>query len=97
MAESRPAGAQATFTFTGTSVSWIGARAPETGIARVYVDGSFVADVDTYAPTPGLQNTVFTATGLADATHTLTIVVTGERNPAATEPWIVVDAFDVRR
>ena len=96
MAESRTAGAQATVTFAGTSVSWIGARAPQTGIARIYLDGSFAAEVDTYAPTVGLQNTMFTAAGLADASHTLTIEVTGQKNPAATDLWIVVDAFDVR-
>jgi len=96
MAESRTAGAQATFTFAGTSVSWIGARAPQTGIARVYLDGIFAAEVDTYAPTVGLQNTLFMAAGLADASHTLTIEVTGQKNPAATDLWIVVDAFDVR-
>ena len=43
-------GAQATFTFTGTSISWLGARGPQTGIARVFLDGAFVAEVDTYAP-----------------------------------------------
>src|SRR5213593_4780018 len=38
-------GAQATITFTGTSVSWIGGRTPQTGIARVFVDGVFVSEV----------------------------------------------------
>jgi hypothetical protein len=32
-------GAQATFTFTGTLVTWIGQRSGDRGIARVYVDG----------------------------------------------------------
>jgi hypothetical protein len=88
-------GAQATFTFTGTSISWIGARGPQTGIARVLLDGIFVAEVDTYAPTEQIQAAVFTATGLADATHTLTIEVTVLQNPASTGTRIVVDAFDV--
>ena len=95
-AESGAAGARATFTFTGTTVSWIGLRGRHTGIARVYLDGVFVTDVDTYAASEGPQDTVFTATGLADATHTLTIEVTGLKNPASDNLWVVVDAFDVR-
>jgi hypothetical protein len=91
-------GSQATFSFTGTSVSWISRRGPWDAIARVYLDGVFVTDVDNYAPTEGLQDTVFTATGLAYASHTLTIEVTGRANPATTlaYPWVIIDAFDVR-
>jgi hypothetical protein len=89
-------GARAMFTFTGTSVSWIGFRAARTGIARVYLDGAFVTLVDTYAPTgEGFQNTVFTASGLASGRHTLMIEVTGEKNDAAKNNYVVVDAFDV--
>jgi Big-like domain-containing protein len=93
-AESNTVGAQATFTFTGTGVRWIGARGPQTGIARVFLDGAFVEDIDTYALTEGPQHTDFTATGLAAGTHTLTIQVIG-KNPASTNFWILIDAFDV--
>jgi hypothetical protein len=88
-------GAQATFTFTGTAVSWIGARGTQSGIADVSVDGNFVAEIDLYSPTEQIQAAVFTATGLADATHTLTIVGTGRQNPSAQNALIVVDGFDV--
>src|SRR5204862_1460626 len=36
---SKTPGAQATITFIGTGISWIGARGPQTGIARVSLDG----------------------------------------------------------
>jgi len=89
-------GDQATFAFTGTSVSWIGYRGPQTGIARVILDGNVVADsLDTYAPTDVPQKTVFTLPGLAATSHTLTIEVTGSKNPASLGLSIVVDAFDV--
>jgi hypothetical protein len=88
-------GTQATFTFTGTSVSWIGARGPQTGIARVVLDGVLVAEVDTYKTTEEIQANVFSATGLAAGTHTLTIELTGLKNAASTHAYIVVDAFDV--
>ena len=96
IAASSVPGAQATFTFTGTGVDWIGSRKSTTGIARVYVDGVFVTEVDTFAPGDGLQETIYSATGLAAGSHTLTIEVTGLKNAASSSAYIVVDAFDVR-
>jgi len=89
---SATAGARVTFTFTGTSVSWIGLRKLSTGIARVILDGRFVQEIDTYEPTPieGYQHTVFRADGLTPGTHTLTL------ESASSGSFIVVDAFDVR-
>src|SRR5258708_14308877 len=89
-------GDHAAFTFTGTSVSWIGYRGPQPGIARVILDGNVVADsLDMYAPKDASQNTVFTLPGLAAGSHTLTIEVTGSKNAASTGAAIVVDAFDI--
>src|SRR5439155_18511988 len=44
----RTAGARATFTFAGTTATWMGVRGPDTGIANVYLDGSLQKEVDTY-------------------------------------------------
>ena len=98
VATSDAQGARATFTFTGTGVSWIGCRKSTTGIARVYLDGVFVSEIDTFAPDPkeGYQTTVLNLSGLAPGSHTLTIEATGRRNPAAVSAYVVVDAFDVR-
>ena len=85
----------ATLPFRGTAISWIGYRGPDGGIALVQVDGGAPVEVDTYSPTVKYQAELFTATGLADANHTLTITATGRRNPASSAPRIVVDAFDV--
>ena len=95
---SATAGARATFTFTGSSVTWIGCRKPTTGIARIYVDGNFVREIDTYQPPPieGYQTPVFTASGLATGTHTLTIEATGRSDPSALSAYVVIDAIDVR-
>jgi len=91
---STTAGARATFTFSGTSAYWIGFRGPQAGIARVYVDGIVVSDIDTYSSFEQVQATLFQATGLAAGTHTMTIEVTGSKNPASTNAYVVVDAFD---
>jgi hypothetical protein len=98
VAASATAGARANFTFTGTSVTWIGCRKYTTGIARVYVDGTFVREIDTYQPMPieGYQTPVFTASGLAPGVHTLTIEATGRSHPAASSSYVVIDAIDVR-
>jgi len=93
-AESNVTGAQATFTFVGTGVRWIGARGPQTGMARVFLDGVEVADIDTFALTEGPQHTDYAVTGLARTTHTLHIQIAG-KNPAATNAWVLIDAFDV--
>jgi len=81
--------------FIGTGVSWIGFRGPQAGIARVSLDGVQVGQVDTYAPAEQLQAVLFSSTGLTADLHILMIDPTGTRNPAATDAFIVVDAFDV--
>jgi hypothetical protein len=93
--ETYTAGETLTLPFRGTAISWIGYRGPDGGIALVQVDGDAPVEVDTYSPTVKFQEVVFTASGLADANHTLTITATGQRNAASSAPRIVVDAFDV--
>jgi hypothetical protein len=91
-AESNTFGARATFTFTGTGISWVSGRGPQTGIARAYIDGAFAAEIDTYAPTEGPQHTIFSARGLPAGSHTLTMEVTG-RNLLSRDAWILIDAL----
>jgi hypothetical protein len=91
----RSVGARATLTFNGTTATWIGFRAPWAGTARVYVDGSFAADVDLYASAEEVQAAVYTIAGLAAGTHTLAVEVTGGKNVLATDNAVVVDAFEV--
>jgi len=60
------------------------------------LDGVEVAQVDTFAPLQEeYQAAMFSATGLAAGSHTLTIAVTGAKNAASTGAVIVVDAFDI--
>lgn len=89
--------AQATFTFTGTGVSWIGYRGRYGGIVAVLLDGAPVAVLDTYSPTEQLAVPVYTVTGLAPGSHSLTVRMTGARNPFATNSETAIDAFDVVR
>ncbi len=93
-AEAQVAGAVANLSFTGTGVRWLGARNNNNGIARVSVDGVLKGEVDTYAASPELA-VLFTSDILPQGAHTLTIEVTGRMNPASTDTWVIIDAFDV--
>jgi len=93
--ESQNAGDKLTVPFRGTGIGWVGYRGPDAGIATVQVDGGAPTQVDLYSSAAKFQPTVFTATGLADTNHTLTIQATGMKNAAATAARVVVDALDV--
>jgi hypothetical protein len=86
---------RATYTFTGTAVKWIGFRAAWAGIARVFVDGAFVTEIDLFSPTEEVQLPVFQVSDLPPGTHTIAIEATGRKNPEAADYAVVLDAFDV--
>jgi hypothetical protein len=88
-------GARATLTFTGTGVNWMAYRDEWAGIARVYLDGVFKGEVDTYASPAQAKAVVYSIGGLPRATHTLRIEVKGARNPASGGNWVWVDAFNI--
>jgi type IV secretory pathway VirB10-like protein len=92
--------ASATFTFTGSSVVWLGLKCNVCGIAKVSIDGGAATSIDTAgsaAPgNPGLKSEpVFSAANLAAGSHTLTITVAGTTSTSGAH--VVVDAFDVDR
>ncbi|MFC9690914.1 X2-like carbohydrate binding domain-containing protein [Kribbella sp. NPDC056951] len=67
-------GASASFTFTGSSVEWSTALAPDQGEADVYLDGKVVRRVNLHGDARVTARQVFTATGLRNTQHTLKIV-----------------------
>jgi len=89
------AGSRANFTFTGTGVKWIGYRDQWSGTAQVYLDGVLKATIDTYSATAQAQAALYSASSLSNAAHSLTIVVTGQRDTKSSGDWVWVDAFDV--
>jgi hypothetical protein len=89
------AGTYAVFTFSGSAVSWIGYRGRYGGIVRVYIDGAFDAELDTYAPEEETGTVVYTLGGLRRGTHSLMLWLTGLKNTEAVGGEIAIDAFDV--
>jgi hypothetical protein len=88
-------GQRATLNFTGTGVSWIGFKGPQTGIATVHLDGALVATIDAYSATEAVGVAMFTATGLVNGPHTIAIEVTRTKNEASSDFFVAIDAFDV--
>ncbi len=85
-----------TVDFTGTAISWINVKSPNYGIAQVSLDGGAAVDVDLYSATTSWQQKVWSATGLSNGAHTVTITWTGTKNALAAATNIGVDAFDIR-
>ena len=94
-AAARQAGATQSFTFSGTSASILAMTGPAGGNADVYVDGVKVTatPVSFYSSSTKWKVAVWSATGLAAATHTITLRALGTKTGASTGTWIWLDAF----
>jgi hypothetical protein len=86
--------ARAMLSFTGTGIRWVVAKGPMLGKANAYLDGVYAGTVDLYSPTLVYQ-VVLQQTGLIPGVHSVSVEVSGEKNPDATAYIIDVDAFDV--
>src|SRR5262249_27131239 len=95
MKSSMDANAQATLSFTGTSVTFITMSDEWSGIAQIYVDGNAATQVDLYASPAIRQAKAYTVSGLTPGPHTVGIGPIGRKNASAQGYWVQVDAFDV--
>lgn len=86
-------GTKVSFTFVGSSISWITATGPMYGKARVVIDGE-PRVVDLYRRASRWQ-VPMTFAHLGDGAHRIHVVPLGRRNPASSASNIVVDAFVV--
>jgi bacillopeptidase F len=80
--------------FAGTAIDWITAKGKAYGKAQVKIDGVNKGTFDLYQPATAWQ-AIISFTGLSSGTHTLTILVTGQKSGAATGKTVVVDGFVV--
>ncbi|GAB3842956.1 hypothetical protein GCM10027610_054580 [Dactylosporangium cerinum] len=92
---SHVAGATATFRFIGIQVALRAVRDVDQGRMTVAVDGGAATTVDNYAATRTASGVVWTSPVLGNGPHTVTIVNTGQRNPASTGINIALDRADV--
>ncbi|HVC84312.1 MAG TPA: carboxypeptidase-like regulatory domain-containing protein [Solirubrobacteraceae bacterium] len=92
---SNTAGNTMTVTFTGTSVQWLAPYAGNHGYAKVYLDGTLVSTVDTYASPTTFRNVAYSASGLTNTSHTLRIVVKGTHDGSSSGTYVSIDEIIV--
>ena len=88
-------GDSVTYTFTGTSVSWIGSKNYNHGIAEISIDGGGQQSADTYSSQWLRDQVLFTASGLVNGKHTITIQVTASKDGSSSGTYQDIDAFIV--
>ena len=76
--------------FEGTGVRFIGSRQNNVGKVRIYLDGEFKKEVDTYNEGSQKQSEIYSVTGLEKGTHTIKVETAG-----GNANCIVVDAFEI--
>jgi hypothetical protein len=92
---SNHAGDTASFTFTGSQVSYVYAQQWNIGDLQITIDGAVQnAPSNLYAPDDNGEQ-VITYSGLSNATHTVTVQVVGTPAPGSNNTYVVVDAFIV--
>ena len=102
---SKKAGDSAEFAFRGTGIAWIGSKERFHGRADVFVDNHLeAADVDLNSGPTGdnaegwdkePRVVLFAKEGLPDGSHSIKVVVKGDKSPGSNNSWVSVDAFQV--
>jgi Tol biopolymer transport system component len=87
--------ASCSFTFNGTSISWIGFKQYNMGISEVWIDGQLDTTVDLYTVGSLWKQVLYTNNNLTHGQHTITIKPTNQQNPLSQGFYTNVDAFDV--
>jgi mannan endo-1,4-beta-mannosidase len=87
-------GSTFTVTFTGSRLRLYSARASHHGIGAVSVDGGPESDIDFYGFIRQEQALVYTTPTLPSGIHTVSVRVTGRKNPISTGFVIAADRAD---
>jgi hypothetical protein len=93
-AQSTQRGAEASFTFHGTRAWLFSHSRPDSGLAKIYVDGSYKATVDLYHA-QWIDGVVYDTGDLSTGAHTLKMVGTGTHGPDSAGNRTSVDALFV--
>lgn len=88
-------GSTVTISFRGTSLTWIATTGSTYGKALVTVDKKAAIWVDLYSSQTRYQQPVYTTGLLADGSHTVSVAWTGQKNSAARNYNLNLDAVDV--
>lgn len=104
------AGGRAEITFEGTGVQLVYKVGPDCGLAQLLLDGqpaskahggelpadaTGAAVLDTYGAAVDWNHRVLVARNLARGTHVLTVLVTGQKNPASSNAYVQIVGADL--
>lgn len=92
---SEKVGDTVTVTFEGEMLRWYGTKAPAHGIMAVSVDGGEEALIDCYSGVRTDNILLYSTPALNSGVHTVTVRVTGEKNPAATNAYVNADRVQI--
>ena len=95
-AVSNVATSTANLTFVGTQLGIFTRKTPSSGKYDVYIDGVYDATIDLYAASAQPTTRTYSKTGLSNASHTVSLQVTGQKFPASNGYFIGLDYFDYR-
>ena len=84
-------GSTATFTFNGAGATIHGVKDVDQGISTYSVDGGPAQSVDDYSSARLPGTPLFTVSRLSQGSHTITIGVTGTKNPASANDIVALD------
>jgi photosystem II stability/assembly factor-like uncharacterized protein len=85
-------GSSVTLPFWGSTVTWIGTKGPDQGAVAVYLDDVFQGNVDLYASTRLVRQSLWQRSFLPFGSHTLKLKVEPSAGPGNK---VSVDGFDV--
>jgi hypothetical protein len=78
--------------FDGPSITWLTAKGPDRGMARVEVDGVHLTDLDLFSPNEVWQ-VPYTFGPFGSGTHIFTVSVLPQRPPGSSGDNVDIDAF----
>jgi hypothetical protein len=89
-------GSKFSVSFTGAGeLKWFGCKDEWAGIARVFLDGTLRATVDTYSAPGSCRQLILSLPGIGPGSHNFTVELTGTRNPASQSNWIWIDTIEI--
>lgn len=81
--------------FIGTGIILHYATGQQGGMATIELDGKTYTYIDMYSPIEQNRATKTIASGLENTWHTITVAVSGNKNPASSNYYVVVDAVGI--
>jgi hypothetical protein len=81
------------FSFSGTGVRFYTLLYSTHGKAKIYIDGVYQTDVDTYASSVNYHYLIYELTGLTNGSHTLKVEVAADKNPSSGGYYVVLDSL----